>query len=228
MIRMMRAELYSLRTTPGPWLTLLAVGLAQFFALLVIGMQGDPAAAWAGLGPSAGELTGYPMLLLGVMAATHEHRFRTIVPVVLTTPGRFRVLTAKAASLAMVAALAAAVSQTFWLGTAVARHGGPAMRTGHLADLARLYAFTIGGVVLLGLFGVALGAIVRNAATAFVILPVGALVEAMVPLTRYHGPFTSGLAAFGPNGGPGTPFLTGWTVVALAFAAIAVRWDITD
>ncbi|MEV5710902.1 hypothetical protein [Actinoallomurus sp. NPDC052274] len=228
MIRMVRAELYSLRTTPGPWLTLLAVGLAQLFAVFVIGMQGDPAATWDGLGPSAGALTGYPMLLLGVMAATHEHRFRTIVPVLLTTPGRYRVLTAKAASLAVVAALAAAVSQTFWLGAAVARHGGPAMRTGHPADLARLYAITVGGVVLLALFGVALGAILRNAATAFVILPVGAIIEAIVPLTRYHGPFTGGLAAFGPNGGPGTPFLLGWTVVALALAAIAVARDITD
>ena len=228
MIRMVRSELYALRTTPGPWLTLLAIGAVQSFLVLVIGVQGDPGAAWHGLGPSAGELSGYPMLLLGVMAATHEHRFRTIVPILLVTPRRLRALAAKAACVAVVAAVAAAVSQSLWLGAAVARHGGPAMRTGHPADLVRLYALTIAGVVLLSLFGVALGGLLRNAAAAFVILPIGALAEALVPLTRYHGPFTSGLATFGGNPGPGAPFLAGWTVVALVLAAVAAARDVTD
>ncbi|GAA4621265.1 hypothetical protein GCM10023196_008480 [Actinoallomurus vinaceus] len=228
MIRQLRSELYALRTTPGPWLTMSAVAALHLFLVAVIGSQGDPGAAWHGLGPSAGELTGYPMLLLGVVAAAQDHRFRTIVPILLTTPGRRRVLAAKAACVAMVATVAASVAQTVWLAAAIRRHGGAAMHTHQPGDLLRLYAVTVGGVVLLSLLGVALGAILRNAATAFAIVPIGAIAEAVAPPARYHGPFTSGLAAFGPRPGPGALFLTGWTVVALAIAVVTVARDVTD
>ncbi|GAB3961222.1 hypothetical protein GCM10029978_012850 [Actinoallomurus acanthiterrae] len=228
MIRLLRSELYALRTTPGPWLTMSAVAALHVFLVAVIGTPGDRGAAWHGLGPSAGELTGYPMLLLGVVAAAQDHRFRTIVPILLTTPGRRRVLAAEAAAVAVVATAAASAAQTLWLAAAVRRHGGAVMHTGRPGDLLRLYAVTVGGVVLLGLLGVALGAILRNAATAFVIVPIGVIAEAVAPPTRYRGPFTSGLATFGSHPGSGALLLAGWTVVALAIAVAAVGRDVTD
>jgi hypothetical protein len=83
-------------------------------------------------------------------------------------------------------------------------------------------------VVLLSLLGVALGAILRKAATAFVIVPIGAIVEAAAEPARYRGPFTSGLAAFGAHPGPGSLLLAGWTVAALAIAVATVPRDVTD
>ncbi|MFC5144784.1 hypothetical protein [Streptomyces aureoversilis] len=232
MSALVRTELFKLRSTRGPWVAAAAVVTAQLLLCLVIGMQAEQALVRDGLGPRAGTCTGYPLLLLGITAMTQEYRYRTIVPAFLTTPARWRVLAAKAAAVAAVGVVLSVVTQSIWVGAGLVRHGAAAMHLERASEVARLYGVTALGVALLGVLGLALGAIVRNSTAALVVLIAGTVVEGALEEFRYKGPFTSGLQVLTDRTAHGVPpglsALCLWTAVALCVAGLVVRRDEAD
>lgn len=232
MTALVRTELIKLRTTRGPWVALAAMVAAQLLFAVAIGMQAEPKLVRDGLGPRAGTLTGYPVLLLGITAITQEYRYRTIVPTFLATPSRWGVLAAKSVTMAVLGALLSVVTQSVWVAAALVRHGASAMQLDHPAEVTRLYGVTMAGVALLGVLGLALGAIVRNSTAALAVLVVGTIGEAAVGRFRYKGPFTSGLRVLTHRTTEGVPpgltVLCVWVALALCAAVAVMRIDVTD
>lgn len=232
MIALARTELFKLRSTKGPWITLATTVSAQAVLALVIGMQAETSLVRDALGPRAGVLTGYPVLLLGASSITQEFRYRTIVPAFLATPARWRVLAAKGLALTVLSVVLSAVTQTIWLAAGVLRHNAAAMHADRGAEMARLYGVTALGVALLGLWGLALGAIVRNSSAVLVILAVGTLAEGALEQLRFRGPFTSGLGVLADRTAGGIPSALGplclWVTVALCAASVVIRRDEAD
>ncbi len=95
MRRLIAAELLKLRLTPTFWwlagISLLPpVIVMLFFPVKDIHTAKDVASliSWA-------SISGYVTIILGVIGATTEYRHRTIVPTLLITPKRLKVITAQ-------------------------------------------------------------------------------------------------------------------------------------
>ncbi len=108
-------------------------------------------------------------LLLGVLAVTTEYRHGTIVPALLITPGRIRLLTAKLVVLTVTGAVLGLL--VFGTGAAItlpvlgARHIPSGLGT---AGLAGLIAGGAAATALFAALGVGFGALVRNQVGAVV------------------------------------------------------------
>jgi ABC-2 type transport system permease protein len=243
---LIRTEVLKLRTVRGPWLVLAAsplLVLAGISGLVVSGGDlHDPAAQAKALAHVG--LTAIFALAFGILAVAGEYRHKTITDTYLSTPARGRVIGAKLAVYALVAALAALVTSVVALGVAAAwwsakgvpfAWGDTAMWTTIGGGIAWNTAFAA--------MGVGLGALIRNltgaiaAALAWI-----ALVEAIVGqlignLARWL-PFYAG-QALGAGGKAMLPegLLPRWgaalvlAAYAAAFAVAAVttsvRRDVT-
>jgi ABC-2 type transport system permease protein len=171
MTGLLRAELLKLRTirTPGVLgLAVLAVvaGAVVATATTSTFSPGDhPARQVLALAGPVQTVA----LLLGVLAVTTEYRHGTIVPALLITPGRLRVLIAKLIVLTAVGAVLGLL--VFGAGAAIAL---PVLAARHVPsglDGAGLAGLIAGGAVATALFavlGVGFGAVVRNQAGAVV------------------------------------------------------------
>ncbi|MEU8245621.1 ABC transporter permease [Nonomuraea sp. NPDC048916] len=260
-MRLIRAELQKLTTT-RLWWVMLAVTVA--YALLQLGLTigfagvtGDQPGAPAIPGRDTREFQDllwglgaggavFPMVL-GVVMMTSEYRYQTITSTFLTTPRRARVVVGKlgagvvvglAFGLVVLALTAVAVVVT------VSIAGGELAFTG---ATARIVVGTLAVLMLYTLFGIGLGALIRNqlgaiiaaVAWVFVIEAVVSAIPALQPVGKWTpGGAAAALTSSGVDLGLGTDWLlpawAGGVVLlgyALVFAAVAstttLRRDIT-
>jgi ABC-2 type transport system permease protein len=175
MSALLRAELFkqgSTRTSLG-----LAVGMAGLvaFAVLVHGLgvgteNADTASEQLTVVLGPGELLGVLFAaLLGAMSVTTEIRHGTIRPTFLVTPGRSRVITAKAATSILTGAgfglVASAVAAAAGTAALQARGIDVLLDSG---DYALLIAGGAAAAALWAAIGVGVGAVVRNQVPALI------------------------------------------------------------
>ena len=184
MIRVTRAELLKLRTTPGPW-----VVLAIAVALTALGVLGAFINGNGHRGPTfvaphtqtdlrnlvgAGYQSALLMApILGVLCVTAEYRHKVITTTLLNTPRREVVLLGKGAATVAWAILMGVASLVL-----VAAMGLPWLSAlnGSASALLHQVAPVVPGLLadfaLLGLFGLGIGILVRNQ-VAGVLLTIG-------------------------------------------------------
>jgi ABC-2 type transport system permease protein len=181
-------------------------------------------------------IAGLPLLLLllGLVGAAGEHRHRTVAPAVLVA-GRdgASLLAARAGAYAVTAAAVAALATIVTLAVGLpllADQSGSALGAG---DVALVAGGTVIAAALSAIFGVAVGALVRNQVAGvtgtlvliFVVLP---LVQVLSKTALDVTPFgaAQGVAGAGletlSRGAAGL-VLAGWTVTALVAAMLAER-----
>jgi len=181
-------------------------------------------------------LGGLPLLvlLLAIVGAAGEYRHRTAAPAALVA-GRDagRLLVARAGAYAVAGAAVAALATVITLAVGLpllADRPGPAVSAG---DVALIAGGSLVAAVLLAVFGVALGALVRNQVVAvtgtliviFVVLPlVQALSGTILDLTPFgaaQGVAGAGLTTL--STGAAAVVLVSWTLVALVAAVVGER-----
>ena len=113
-----------------------------------------------------GLLTRVLLLVLGIRVITDEFRHGTIVPSLLATPQRFRVLAAKLVIAGLTGAVLAALAGAAMLLTALSIGSSDGMELDGEAD--RVLAGLIGAGALWTTIGVALGTVVRSQVLAIV------------------------------------------------------------
>lgn len=173
MINLIRSEVLKIRSTQvWFWMVLLA---AAFTALGTIGNSVEATQA-----SDRGELVDYytlftqskgagvALLVLGLLGLTTEFRHKTITPTLLATPNRWRLLAGKAASYAVFAIVYAliCVALNFAIAITWLSSAGVPLDYGHGVPGGVVKAFL--GLVLTGMFGLGLGALLRNQAAAMV------------------------------------------------------------
>lgn len=187
-------------------------------------------------------VAGLLAIVFGITHVTAEFRHGTITPTVLATPRRERVLAAKAVAVAVISsafALAALVTISAvalpWRGSDI-----------HLADaeLATSAVEAVGGVVLAGLLGLAIGSVVHGQVAALVgtlvwFFLVEAIAIGLLGLADLDGvgpylPFQALDAADGTGGGDLLSYGAGLAVSVAWIAAVGtvgvvrtVRRDLT-
>lgn len=181
-------------------------------------------------------LGGLPLLvlLLAIVGAAGEYRHRTAAPAALVA-GRDagRLLVARAGAYAVAGAAVAALATVITLAVGLpllADRPGPVVSAG---DVALIAGGSLVAAALLAVFGVALGALVRNQVAAvtgtliviFVVLPlVQALSGTILDVTPFgaaQGVAGAGLTTL--STGAAAVVLVGWTLVALVAAVVGER-----
>lgn len=181
-------------------------------------------------------LGGLPLLvlLLAIVGAAGEYRHRTAAPAALVA-GRDagRLLVARAGAYAVAGAAVAALATVITLAVGLpllADRPGPAVSAGEVALIA---GGSLVAAALLAVFGVALGALVRNQVAAvtgtliviFVVLPlVQALSGTILDVTPFgaaQGVAGAGLETLSIRAAG--VVLVGWTVAALIAAIVTER-----
>ena len=171
MSALVRAELLKLRSTRTlAWLLVATMAMVVVTVAVTVPSTGN---AEAGLSLHEAELLprlvgislGVPqvlMVLLGVLVFTQEIRYDTISATFLVEPRRTRVLVAKGVALALasVVVTTASLAVTCALSTVLisARHGNVTIGTTFVDAIVAAFAI----MMLYGLIGLAIGALVRN------------------------------------------------------------------
>lgn len=209
MIRLVRSEWTKLFTTRA-WIGLVlgACGMVALFAALFTAFAGESAGEGPPLPPVGSEAyeelafaTGANavvlFLILGIIGMTQEYRHRTATPTFLTTPRRWRVVTAKLLAYLLaaipLAAVVIAVNVAVVMVYAGARGNAPSL----LGDNLRVLGGAWAALIVYTVIGVGVGALVRN--------QVGAIVGALVYLFVVEGivqlvPAISGAYKWLPGG----------------------------
>jgi ABC-2 type transport system permease protein len=168
--------------------------------------------------------------VLGGLAATGEYMTGQIRASLTAVPTRLPVLWAKLGLFAAVGLIVSEVTVflTFWIGTTILGHAGAGVSLGQPGVL-RAVAGTGVYLMLTGLFGLAIGAVVRNTAVAIsalagimLVLPV---VTNLLPTTwtvhfAEYLPSNAGQAILAVQ--PSSGILAPWTGLALFAGYIAV------
>jgi ABC-2 type transport system permease protein len=168
MSRLLTAELLKLRTTRTPSALLAAsMGLGALMAALIVLLSSTADLS----GPvggrlvlsSGGIIAGILALLLGIISTAGEYRHGTILPTVLVTPDRRRVVLAQATAATMAGALIGSASVVTTVAVSLpllaARDIPLALSAGELVGIL------VGGAcfaALSGMLGAGLGALVRS------------------------------------------------------------------
>jgi ABC-2 type transport system permease protein len=249
MTRLIRAEVAKLATTRT--FRLLAIGaLVLIVAAVTLTALattytggGSPARATLALAGLAQTFA----LIAGALAVTSEFRHKTIVPAVLITPRRGRVLAAKLIALAgaglLLGLTASGMAAAITMPVLASRHIGSGI------DGAQLAAIIIGSAAATAIgaaLGVGAGAIIRNQVGAIVtLLSVLYVAEPLLGFIPHVGPavqeFGIGGLATGASGttdfpvtshllaqAPAVAVLAGYALVALLAGAVVLRHrDIT-
>jgi hypothetical protein len=174
--RTLRAELFKMRTVPGMWvILLLAFPLTAIFILLSFlnaGSHTFPHQTFAHVQSLADRRrllgSGFSALtllapLLGVLCLTTEYRHKTLTGTLLLTPQRSRVLAAKVMATAIWAAAMALVTFLAVFAVGVPWNTGMGGTVGSVLDQAgAVVPEMFVSAVLLGLFGLGFGCLVKN------------------------------------------------------------------
>jgi|Tabmets5t2r1_1033131.scaffolds.fasta_scaffold01462_5 ABC-2 type transport system permease protein len=181
-------------------------------------------------------LGGLPLLvlLLAIVGAAGEYRHRTAAPAALVAArDAGRLLVARAGAYAVAGAAVAALATVITLAVGLpllADRPGPVVSAG---DVALIAGGSLVAAALLAVFGVALGALVRNQVAAvtgtliviFVVLPlVQALSGTILDVTPFgaaQGVAGAGLTTL--STGAAAVVLVSWTLVALVAAVVGER-----
>ena len=178
MIASLHAEVLKLVTTRLPlWLLVAAAALAALLVFVTVPQgaarpgdtltinDSDLLARVSGVGVGGAEVL---MLVLGVLVYTQELRFGTITPTFLVTPSRPRVLLAKMAAIALTGVgFAAVITAVSVVVSAALIHARGGALTGS-ADVAQVVIGATAAIVIYGLLGVAVGALLQNQVAALV------------------------------------------------------------
>jgi ABC-2 type transport system permease protein len=196
MTALLEAELLKLRTT-RTFVALAAVAIVISLLLVtLVSVLTEPTEESVLIDVFASDTSGFFILVLAVVGISGEWRHRTITSSLLAAPDRLRFLTAKTLAFAaagVLLSLLISVAVTV-LGLALLTvRDLPTPEAGELAALAARNALV---AALLGAFGVAIGALVRNQVVAVVgLLVLNFVVEAtliaLVPEVARFGPFTA-------------------------------------
>ncbi|GAA5050502.1 ABC-type transport system involved in multi-copper enzyme maturation permease subunit [Thermocatellispora tengchongensis] len=261
MVALVRAELQKLFTTRLWWVMLISALLYSGFVLVLVtafaGVSGSPGVPaspgrdtpeYQQLAWSSGSAATLFVMILGIVMVTAEYRYQTITGTFLTTPRRGRVVTAKLLAglvVGVLFGLATLALTAVVVIPAVSLSGGEVTLTDH--GIPRIAGGVLASVALYALFGIGLGALIRNqigaimAGVAWVFVVEAIL--AVVPALRTVGKWTPGGASnalinVNVNTGLGEfDLLPAWggaavlVAYALLFAAVAslttLRRDIT-
>ncbi|MDD9372097.1 MAG: hypothetical protein PV358_18390 [Acidimicrobiales bacterium] len=195
MIPLLRAELLKLRTTRTfVALTGVAVGTSVLIAGLVAILT-DPTRDTVLVDVFASDTSSFFILILGVVGISGEWRHRTITSSLLAVPDRTQFLTAKVCAYATAGLV---TSLVVGLGVAVVGSSILGIRDlplPGLAELAGQHGRNAVLAALLGAFGVAVGALIRNQLAAIVALfTLSFVIEPVVLALK------PGIGRFGPTG----------------------------
>ncbi len=195
MIPLLHAELLKLRTTRTfVALTALAVGTSILIAGLVAYLT-EPTRDTVLVDVFASDTSSFFILILGVVGISGEWRHRTITSSLLAAPARTRFLVAKACAYAaagLITSLVVALGVSLAGASILGVRGLPLPSLGDLAGQCGRNAVL---AALLGAFGVAVGALVRNQLAAIVALfTLSFVVEPVVLALK------PGIGRFGPTG----------------------------
>jgi hypothetical protein len=240
-VRLVRAELFKLRTTPGPWVvlgvTLLLTGLGVLRPFLFPTTPHHlqflaPTSTFrlrelVGSGLTVG--AEYMAAILGILCVTGEFRHKVITTTLLATPRRWRLVVAKSvasivwsvyycvASLAMVAALGIPL---------LVSQGGSTMALWH--QVRPVVPGLFGSFALIALYGVGFGTLVKNQIAAVVaVLAISFIIEPIVigvsPEVGRWLPAAAAAAVSGDILGKGIrAYLLSWWLGAIVLAAWGV------
>jgi ABC-type transport system involved in multi-copper enzyme maturation permease subunit len=160
---LLRSEWIKLFTTRTTWV-MLGVGLLceALFAGLVVGLV--PFEDLEGVGDiiTGTGLLMTLMLVLGVLMITTEFRHGTSSSTFLVSPRRWPVLLAKLGAAVLVGLLGGILFVVVNGGIALPLYSGRGGTVPPTADLAEVYAGVVASFALLCVFGLGIGAIVRN------------------------------------------------------------------
>jgi ABC-2 type transport system permease protein len=230
------------------WLLLACAGLSALIVILSITNGTDFSSSSRVRDVFTAGATAYvPAFVLGMLGVTTEFRYQTITPTLLTTPSRWRLISAKLIAYSLVGAIYAAVCVATTVAIAVpwlkAKHvdlsfGGDNLWT------AMLGTFVV--VVLYGLIGLGFGALVKNQMVA---VSIGTIWVLLAERLVFQIPYVRDARLFMPSGGfdaiftphdeyadghhllgavPGGLVLLAWGVgLALIGAAFSMNRDIT-
>ena len=216
MIGLIRAEYRKLKSTQTWfWLLLACVALTALLVVVQLATRNDLATNGAVRDVFTSAYTAYvPAFVLGILAVTTEFRYQTITLTLLATPSRWRLITAKLITYALVglvyamACLVVAVAIAVpWLGS---KHDVNASFSHNNIWTALLGIAVI--VTMYGLVGLGWGAFVRNQVVAFsvgliYVLIIEGLLQ-LIPYVRAVYKFLPGAgaqaiisphASYGPN-----------------------------
>lgn len=195
MIRLVRAEAYKLRTVWSTWAILLvAMVLSGGFGALVAFAPHRRAEAAAVLFPPRGTAAWFDSafsamsvsmdlaLVLGILVMTGEYRHKTVTPTYLAEPKRGRVVASKLVVSAggglVVGVAGAAMSLVLGFGLVA---GGFGNVTRMLTEYKGIVGGVVAACVAFGLYGLGLGALLKNQVVALVVgLGVAAVVEPII------------------------------------------------
>jgi ABC-2 type transport system permease protein len=247
MIRLVRAELTKLRTTPLVYG--MAATMAAFAVLTVAANISDRQGAPPLSADSLPMLVGGPVtllsgaaLLLGILGMAGEFRHHTVTQTFLVTPDRGRVVAAKLVAYPLAGIVLAlsilAVTAAVGAGWLAAKGMTPSLFD---ARLGRVVGVALLGAGLCSLVGVGVGALVRNQVAALVgtlvwVLVVEGLLMSLLnaPSLGKWLPSAAAAAAITSPGGAhlsrlgGTLLLSAYGLaLALAGTRLVVRRDIT-
>ncbi|MBP2704144.1 ABC transporter permease [Microbispora sp. RL4-1S] len=174
MTALVRAELHKLFTTRLWWIMMivmiLLIGISLGFAIGSAGVESNglstPARTspeWLELAWSAGASGSIFVMILGVIMMTSEYRYQTVTGTFLATPRRTPVIAAKLVAGLIVGALfavAALLFETVVAIPAVLISGGEVSLTA--SHIPQISLGILANLALNVLFGIGLGALVRN------------------------------------------------------------------
>lgn len=173
MINLIRSEVLKIRSTQvWFWMVLLA---AAFTALGTIDQvvvaiddydSGVPVDYYALFTQS--EAAGVALLVLGLLGLTTEFRHKTITPTLLATPNRWQLLAGKAASYAVFAVIYALICVLLNFAIAIIWLNAVDVPVEFSQGVPGGVAKAFASLVLTGMFGLGLGAVLRNQAAAMV------------------------------------------------------------
>jgi ABC-2 type transport system permease protein len=202
MIGLIRAEYRKLKSTQTWfWLLLACVALTALLVVVQLATRNDLDTNGAVRDVFTSAYTAYvPAFVLGILAVTTEFRYQTITPTLLATPSRWRLITAKLISYALVglvyalACLVVAVAIAVpWLGS---KHNINAS-FGHNNIWTALLGIAV-IVTLYGLVGLGWGAFVRNQVVA---VSVGLIYVLIIEGLLQLIPYVRALYKFLPGAG---------------------------
>lgn len=197
MIGLIRAEFRKLFTTQvWFWMLVTAVGLT------VLGVVGQIAGTNSDselqqhvrdvLTSASGAFTYVPLFVLGVLAVTTEYRYQTITPTVLTTPSRWKLITAKIVSYVVVGALYALICLVVELAIALPWLSSRNVEVS-LADQRGPLVAVFLVLVLFALLGIGAGALLKNQIVAVtlgvILIVVLSNLILIIPVVKHAYPY---------------------------------------
>ncbi|MDE3087287.1 MAG: hypothetical protein KGJ77_11040 [Acidobacteriota bacterium] len=248
MIRLVRAEVFKLRTV---WSTWLMLGITALLVIFVTGLTASvspdrravtsfPArgsAAWLDIVFSGMTVAVYLAIVLGAVMITGEHRHKTITPTFLAEPRRGRTVAAKLVVALGGGLVVAVVAGFVALGVGLVLVGvGVAPLGAVLTEYRHVWPGVAAACVLYGAYGVGLGALLKNQVVTIVVALVAiAIVEPIIGLVApaaarwLPGSAAQALESLAANarshaafGGSGGVHLVVWWVGALLLVGYGV------